>query len=60
MAVKPHDPDRQRRIDDQADKIAELIGVDPETVMSDGNYGVALTPDQMDKLLALIPQDDEQ
>jgi hypothetical protein len=53
--ARSHDSERQRRIDDQADKVAELIGANPETVMSDGNYGVSLTPDQLDKLLALIP-----
>jgi len=52
--IKPHDPDRQRRIDDQSEHIAETIGVDPEKVMTDGNYGVTLTPDQIDALLPAI------
>lgn len=50
------DPERQRRIDAQADLIADMIDVDPESVMTDGSYGVVLTPDQMDALLSLIPE----
>jgi len=48
--AKPYDPERQKRINAQADKIANLIGADSETVMTDGNYGVTLTPNQMDSL----------
>ncbi|HEY6020528.1 MAG TPA: hypothetical protein VIY48_11765 [Candidatus Paceibacterota bacterium] len=52
--AKPHDPERQKLIDEQADTIADLLGVDPESIMTDGNYGVSLTPDQMDKLLTTL------
>jgi hypothetical protein len=45
---------RRDRIDGQLDRIAALIGVDPETVMHDSD-GPCLTADQADALLALIP-----
>lgn len=54
MVAKAHDPERQKRIDSQAEDIAELLGVDPEKVMTDGNYGVSLTPDQVDNLLNTV------
>jgi hypothetical protein len=54
MAAKAHDAERQKRIDEQAEEIAELLGIDPEKVMTDGNYGVSLTPAQVDNLLSTL------
>jgi len=48
---------RRQRINDQADKIAELIGDDPNNIACNFPYGVQLHPNQMDKLLALIKPD---
>jgi hypothetical protein len=38
----------------QADKIAELLGVSPENVLVSGSYGVLLSTDQVDKLFVLL------
>jgi len=54
MTRKVPDAERMRRIDNQAENIAELIGADPEKVMTDGSYGVVLTPDQMDALFTRL------
>lgn len=54
MATKQHDPARQRRIDEQSEWVAGWIGADPESVMTDGNYGTILTPDQFDKTIAHV------
>lgn len=61
MAVKKVDVERRDRIDAQAELVAGLIGeADPERVATYGSYGVMLTPDQLDKLLALasLPERD--
>jgi hypothetical protein len=44
---------KRKRIEDQADAIAELLGIDPEQVMLDPGYGVSLTVDQADQLIGL-------
>lgn len=52
--ITPPDRDKRNLIDAQSEKIAELLGIDPEDIMCDFSYGVMLTPKQVEALLSLI------
>lgn len=43
---------KERRIDQQTERVAELLNIDPEKVMYN-QHGISLTPDQADALLTL-------
>jgi hypothetical protein len=47
---------KRRRIDAQIDRVIEVLGLIPDdmVVMADYSYGVMLTPDQLDALLAKV------
>lgn len=49
-----HDAERKDRINAHADQIAQLINVPPERVMTDGSFGVVLTPNQVDLLFTAL------
>lgn len=54
--VKQPDLELRRKIDNQAERIEELLGLPEETIWTDGERGIVLTPSQVDGLLALIHQ----
>ncbi len=49
-----HDAERKERIAAHVNQIAQLINDPPKRVMTDGSFGVILTPNQVDLLFAAL------
>lgn len=48
------DPELRRRVSDLAVKFETILGLEPETIFTNGENGVVLTADQADALIAMI------